>query len=83
MSPYLKIHPKYVSQLQNCRTVLDGTGVVPVWGLGRSAGTTVQGPRYIAGLEPLADQAVPEPATLGLVAAGALGLLLLKRRKAV
>ncbi|MGC9261842.1 MAG: PEP-CTERM sorting domain-containing protein, partial [Phycisphaerae bacterium] len=27
--------------------------------------------------------AVPEPATLGLVAAGGLGLLLLKRRKAV
>ena len=31
----------------------------------------------------LTDQAVPEPATLGLVAVGSLGLLLLKRRKAV
>ncbi|MGC9261731.1 MAG: PEP-CTERM sorting domain-containing protein [Phycisphaerae bacterium] len=31
----------------------------------------------------LTDVAVPEPATLGLVAAGGLGLLLLKRRKAV
>ncbi|MDA8375771.1 MAG: PEP-CTERM sorting domain-containing protein [Planctomycetia bacterium] len=31
----------------------------------------------------LTDQSVPEPATLGLVAIGGLGLLLLKRRKAV
>ena len=31
----------------------------------------------------LTDVAVPEPATLGLVAAGGLGLLLLKRRKTV
>jgi len=28
MPPYLKIHPKYVSQLQNCRTVLDDNPVV-------------------------------------------------------
>jgi hypothetical protein len=66
---------------------------VPVGAWGYAAGSNPTGITQVAigvnGMNAtvtnfsLTDQTVPEPATLGLVAVGGLGLLLLKRRKAV